>query len=42
MTLETQLKDKQIILSDYHHECASFKDQKIARDNQAEMLRYEF
>lgn len=39
--LETQLKEKQIILSDYQHESTSLKDQKVARDNQAEMLRYE-
>ena len=33
--LENQLRDKQVILSDYQHEGASLKDQKIHRDNQS-------
>lgn len=35
------MRDKQAVLSDYQHEGAALKDQKIHRDNQCEMIRYE-
>ena len=38
---EAQCRDKSAILMEHAHEMVSLKDQKVARDNQAEMLRYE-